>query len=166
MFQSLQSSRLKWSQLVVLQEKPSKHHEAIESSVQSAQHVPLQYEYYSKVVAETYSETCCIIANIFENSIWKTAQEVVAEINKTELLETLKRPLFNHLQAIVAQVEYFQTAQIPKKTFWKCSQFVALQRQKQIPIPMLQAIEHSSRKLRQIHVFQMQMPGGGGSPAS
>ena len=118
MFQSLQSTRQKWSQLVILQEKPSKHRKAIESSVQSAQHVPLQIECY---IAKG------IIANIFENSIWKTAQAVVAEINFIEFPKGLKRPLFNRLQAIVAQVEFCQTTQIPNKTFWKCSQFVALQ---------------------------------------
>ena len=119
MFQSLQSSRQEWSQLVVLQVKPFKHQKAIESSVQCAQHVPLQPECYPAVTD--------IIANIFENSIWKTAQAVVAEINFIEFPEALKRPLFNRLQAIVAQVEFCQTTQIPKKTFWKCSQFVALQ---------------------------------------
>ena len=68
-----------------------------------------------------------IIANIIENSIWKTAQAVVAEINFTDFPKALKRPLFNHLQAIVAQVKFLKTAEILKKTFWKCSQFVALQ---------------------------------------
>ena len=103
------------------QEKPSKHHKAIESSVQSAQHVPLQPECYS-IAAVT-----SIIANIFENSIWKIAQAVVAEINSIEFPKGLKRPLFNRLQAILAQANFLKTAQISKKTFWKCSQFVALQ---------------------------------------
>ena len=156
MFQSLQCSRQKWSQLVILQEKPSKHHKAIESSVQSAQHVPLQPECYS-IAAVT-----SIIANIFENSIWKTAQAVVAEINSIEFRKGLKRPLFNRLQAIVAQVEFCQTTQIPNKTFWKCPQFVALQVKS---VQIFQAIKYSSRKLSlsQIHVFQRQ---GAATPAT
>ena len=117
MFQSLQSSRQKWSQLVILQEKPSKHRKAIESSVQSA-HVPLQPECY--IVKG-------IIANIFENSIWKTAQAVVAEINFMEFRKALKWPLFNRLQTNVLQIEVTEATEISKKTFWKPSQFVALQ---------------------------------------
>ena len=39
--------------LFVPQEKPSKHHKAIESSVQSAQHVPLQPECYSSTSMST-----------------------------------------------------------------------------------------------------------------
>ena len=119
MFQSLQSSRQKWSQLVILQEKRSEHHKAMESSVQCAQHVPLQSECYCTIVTG--------IANIIENSIWKTAQAVVAEINFTDFRKALKRPVFNHLQTNVLQIEVTEATEIPKKTFWKCSQFVALQ---------------------------------------
>ena len=57
------------------------------------------------------------------------------------------------LQTIVLQVEVTEATEIPKKTFWKCSQFVALQMKS---AQILQAIEHSSGKLSQIHVFQIQ----------
>ena len=63
------------------------------------------------------------------------------------------------LQTVVLQVETAEATEIPKKTFWKCSQFVAWQMKF---VQIFQAIEHSSRKFSQIHVFQIQ----GATPAT
>ena len=81
-------------------------------------------------------------------------QTVVLQVETAEASEIPKKTFWKCSQAIALQMKFAQATEIPKKTFWKRSQFVALQRQKQIP--MLQAIEHSSGKLSQIHVCQIQ----------
>ena len=85
MFQSLQSPHTKRSQLVALQVKLLKHDEAIESSIQCAQHVPLQPEYYRKGIVAVL--VINILANIYEYSMRQNAQPVVAEINFNKVIE-------------------------------------------------------------------------------
>ena len=61
--------------------------------------------------------------------IWRNTQAVLAQIDfkKQPPLLALKESRGKHIQSVIAQVKFIKTAEIPKKTFWKCSQFVALQ---------------------------------------
>ena len=82
-------------------------------------------------------------------------QTVVLQVEAAEATEIPKDIFWNCSQAIAIQVKEAQVTQIPKDTFWKCSQPVALQ--VKFAQGVFQAIKHSSRKLSQIHVFQMQV---------
>ena len=103
------------------------------------------------------------VTEIPKKTFWKCSQAIALQMKFAQVTEIPKKTFWKCSQAIALQVKFFQTAEMPKKTCWKCSQFVALQRQKQIQ--MLQAIEHSSRKLSlsQIHVCQIQ---GAATPAT
>ena len=59
-------------------------------------------------------------------------------------------------QTVVLQVEVAEATEIPKKTFWKGSQAIVLQ-VKFVQVQVFRAIKNFSRKLCQIHVFQIQV---------
>jgi len=87
-------------------------------------------------------------------SCWKQERLKLPLLRKYQIHMVSRRDSAGQfLQTIVLQVEVTEASEIPKKTFWKRSQFVALQVN---CVQVFQAIEHSSGKLSQIHVCQIQ----------
>ena len=83
-------------------------------------------------------------------------QTVVVQVEEAEATEISKKTLWKGSQAIPGQRKFAQVAEILKKTFWKCSQAIAVQ-VKFVQAQVFRAIKNFSRKLCQIHVFQIQV---------
>ena len=94
-----------------------------------------------------------------KKTFWKCSQAIALQLKFPQATEIPKKTFWKRSQFVALQVKLHQASEIPKKTFWKCSQFVAPQVKS---VHIFQAIEHSSRKLSQIHVFQIQ----GATPAT
>ena len=64
---------------------------------------------------------------ISKDSRWKGSQMIPCYAEDPEAFQTVKNVFIQSRQTSVAQVKSPQSTEILRKTFWKCSQPVALQ---------------------------------------